>query len=115
MQVQMEQDHPKDQLYTHNDTQSSHTMSSVKEQLVPVLQDPQHCHAIRELCLEQKYRVAMLPQEVQDHLMCSFRDPLANSDGAGTPNMSKYFVSNGQLLDSRFPLDPPLISGEIST
>ena len=37
MQVQMEQDHPKDQLDTHYDTQASHTMSSVKEQLVPVL------------------------------------------------------------------------------
>jgi hypothetical protein len=73
-------------------------MNSIKEQVAPLLQDPQQCCTILELCMECTGVVGMLPPNFQERLTHSFQTTSPSIDGIGTPSFSKISISSVQPL-----------------
>jgi hypothetical protein len=59
--ILMDQDPPWDQLDTQDNTHSTQSTRSIKEQIVPMLQDPCQCQDILEMYMDQIEVVATLP------------------------------------------------------
>jgi hypothetical protein len=59
--------------------------------------------------------VNFLPQVVQERLSCSFQDMSPGPDNATTPSVSKRSIASGQPIQSRFPMDPSITSGDLAT
>jgi hypothetical protein len=74
MKVQMDVDTFNDPLNGQDDTHSTQSMTSLKEQVAPILQNPQQCLSLLDLCLEKQGVVTTLPPEVQSRLARSLQD-----------------------------------------
>jgi hypothetical protein len=64
--MKMDKDPPNTHMDTQEDTHLAHSTSSIKEQIESMLQDPQQCRTILELCLECTDVIVTLPPMVQD-------------------------------------------------
>jgi hypothetical protein len=74
-----------DPLNGQDNTHSTQSMTSLKEQVTPIFQNPQQCLALLEIYLEKQGVVTTLPPEVQSRLARILKAQSPTPEGASTP------------------------------
>jgi hypothetical protein len=107
-------DPPQDLMGIHEETNSSHSTSSIHEYVDPLIQDLEQCCTILQLFLEHIEVVSLLPHDFQERLVHSFQATSLSPDGANTPRLSKISIESVQPLSLRLPIDHSITSDAFS-